>query len=626
MRAISGSEMRDTDPPPPRRWIVLARVSAVVGLALVVTALWAAPFSWRLESDIGLRALYGLRGTLDTPQEALIVGIDRNTISDLRFEAEGGFARMPTLGACLSKDAREALGEASNVDRLPRAIYACLIERLSAQGAELIVLDVLFNTDDRDSDPQFAEAIAASGRVLLFEHVEISAATNGMPLRTSPRAPFAEAALGTGLFLVNAPNDGPIEGVATRLPDLPDLQSLPRLAWSAMTGQPPPPESGTRALWLYGPPGTLARISLDAALADNGALPDLQGRAVFVGAFTPDIPDVEDHFTVAMDGRRSLRMSGVELMATDYLNRLHDQPLERPSRAVGAALVFGLALLLFTLPYLLRGRAGIPAVLGLALLTGAGVAFLFVEARLWLALATPLLIGTPLAVLLGLWLRYSLAREIVWVSTPSGHGKRRLDQGQAERDLLRDDWATVVFADLIASTKLAETNGTEAYATALQHYYDAAYEAVSQAGGMVVEYQGDGIYALFGRTSTGEDHAARALQAISALCRAVEGYRVPGPDAPWRMRLRIGVATGGLLIGDVGARRHFSYKGTGETVIVAHRLQELAREHDSGHGHIVLAEAETITAAGTLGMGLQDLGEAHLPGKTVATQVWRVWL
>ncbi len=71
-----------------------------------------------------------------------------------------------------------------------------------------------------------------------------------------------------------------------------------------------------------------------------------------------------------------------------------------------------------------------------------------------------------------------------------------------------------------------------------------------------------------------EDHAARAVEAARALQALVSGRDFDG----WRLRLRIGVATGAVAAGTVGGATSRTYTVYGDTVNVAQRLERLNKE------------------------------------------------
>src|ERR671923_837799 len=94
--------------------------------------------------------------------------------------------------------------------------------------------------------------------------------------------------------------------------------------------------------------------------------------------------------------------------------------------------------------------------------------------------------------------------------------------------------ATVLFADLVASTELGEQD-PERTRRLLDRFYDAMAEEVELAGGTLEKFAGDAVMAAFGVPTALEDHPERALHAALAMRRRV------GEEFAGRLELRIGV-------------------------------------------------------------------------------------
>ena len=132
----------------------------------------------------------------------------------------------------------------------------------------------------------------------------------------------------------------------------------------------------------------------------------------------------------------------------------------------------------------------------------------------------------------------------------------------AERKLV-----TVLFADLVGSTALADDEDPERVRARLDVFYDAMAEEITRAGGTVEKFAGDAVMAVFGAPTAHEDHAERALHAALAMQhRLAEMF---GGE----LALRVGVNTGEVA---VGAAREGSSFVTGDAVNVAARLEQAA--------------------------------------------------
>ena len=110
--------------------------------------------------------------------------------------------------------------------------------------------------------------------------------------------------------------------------------------------------------------------------------------------------------------------------------------------------------------------------------------------------------------------------------------------GAAERKL-----ATVMFADLVGSTALAEQEDPERTRVLLERFYDAMADEINRAGGTVEKFAGDAVMAVFGVPEALEDHAERALHAALAMQERLKAV------FDGRLELRIGVNTGEVVAG-----------------------------------------------------------------------------
>ncbi len=142
----------------------------------------------------------------------------------------------------------------------------------------------------------------------------------------------------------------------------------------------------------------------------------------------------------------------------------------------------------------------------------------------------------------------------------------------AERRLV-----TVLFADLMGFTTIAERLGEEGTHSFIEPILDLMAEAVEEHGGTVKDFTGDGIMALFGVPAALEDGPLRACRAVlrmherlARVASELEGRHGVRPHA------RVGINSGPIVVGQVRHGSGMRVSAVGDTVNLAARLQGLA--------------------------------------------------
>ena len=178
---------------------------------------------------------------------------------------------------------------------------------------------------------------------------------------------------------------------------------------------------------------------------------------------------------------------------------------------------------------------------------------------------------------------------------------------------------SVLFADIVGFTTLAETMEPEALSHFLGTVFTFAADAIFAEGGTLDKFIGDAVMAFFGAPIDQPDHARRAVSAAVRLLDAVGRWNVERTargELP--VAVRIGVNTGNAVVGDIGSDRRVDYTVLGNTVNVAARLEE----HVAGANEIVVGEETARQAAGYA--EFEPMGEFRLKGLSRGLPVWRV--
>lgn len=174
---------------------------------------------------------------------------------------------------------------------------------------------------------------------------------------------------------------------------------------------------------------------------------------------------------------------------------------------------------------------------------------------------------------------------------------------------------TVLFSDLVGSTKLSNELDPEELRDVLQRYQNLVGAAVRSYDGYVAQFLGDGIVAYFGWPQAYEDQAERAVRASLNVMSAIQKSNAENDP---RIEARIGIATGHVVVGDlVGGVVTDTESVVGDTPNLASRLQDVG-----GPGDIVI-DQRTRNLIGQA-FDLEALGQQSLKGFPRPINVWRV--
>ena len=172
--------------------------------------------------------------------------------------------------------------------------------------------------------------------------------------------------------------------------------------------------------------------------------------------------------------------------------------------------------------------------------------------------------------------------------------------------------ATVLFCDLVGFTSLTESLGAERIVTLLNEYFEAMVEILERHRGVVTQFQGDAILATFNVPVADPEHAAHALRAAIEMQAAVQRREFSGQS----IANRIGINTGRIVAGAVGAKGRLSYTVHGDAVNRAARLEALNKELGTS---ILVSRA---TATRVEGFDLRPMGEVSVRGQTERAAVY----
>lgn len=145
---------------------------------------------------------------------------------------------------------------------------------------------------------------------------------------------------------------------------------------------------------------------------------------------------------------------------------------------------------------------------------------------------------------------------------------------------------SVMFIDLAGFTGMSERLG-DRIIPLLSRYLDVVSAQIQDGGGTIDKFIGDAVMAFWGAPSPNPEHAADCCRAALACQRAVEAADI-ADDRGEKVRIRIGINSGDMLVGNIGSEVRLNYTVIGDAVNIASRLESTNKSYGST---IIIGEA-----------------------------------
>ena len=187
---------------------------------------------------------------------------------------------------------------------------------------------------------------------------------------------------------------------------------------------------------------------------------------------------------------------------------------------------------------------------------------------------------------------------------------------------------TVMFTDIVGFTPQAEELPEQETADMLNHHFALLGTCIENDQGVIDKYIGDCVMAVWGGLSAMEDHADHAVHAALEMGRVIREDNLQRIAAGHTVvRLRVGIHSGPVVVGNIGAPGRVNYTVVGDTVNVAQRFEQLGKEFMADDEDvIVLVSGDTIEAMKHPEV-LGDLPTPelrHVKGRDEPEQVYRL--
>lgn len=377
----------------------------------------------------------------------------------------------------------------------------------------------------------------------------------------------------------------------------------------------------SRFLNFYGPPGTVITISYyhilelqEKTLSEQKQF-DFSGKAVFIGLSERSLPEQRDGFYTVFSHSSGLDLSGVEIAATAFANLIEEKPLQPISFWAHLIVLFLWGVVIGIVCYYLPTLIAVVAALGLSVGYFFFSEYQFRTTGSWYPLVLPLLIQSPLAFFSAVgWKSIDINRE-------RRHIKKALEYYlpvKAVEQIMKNlgDFKTskqlvhgiCLYTDAEKYTSLSETISPEELSNFMNNYYEALFKPIKQHGGVVTHIAGDSILAIWVKESSDSTLGIQACQAGLEIAKAVDQFNQSSDKL--KLPTRIGLHSGNIMLGSMGAMDHYEYHPIGDIVNTSERIQGLNKYL----GTRILVSEEVIGQLG--GFLTRELGKFLLVGKT----------
>lgn len=602
---------------------LIKKLGVALLITVVSTVIFTAVASWNPLNKWQLKLTNHLYGHGEPSENIVLVGIDSYSFSD------------------------EGLGRFDNWDR---TYYANVIENLETAGAKVIGFDLTFInesqgiseetlTDISESNDSATDAWKETKSYLKNPHPSDQALANTLEKYDNVMFMSGVGSVETGI--VNLPmldlfKDRVLEVHGFYIPDDDDLWRRIPLEVTDINGDVFPAMSkkaselylgktldleGDLLINFVGPADSYKIISFADVYNNNFSPEDVKDKIVLIGSTTRS---VEDHFATPTTTNEFL-MPGVEAHAHAIQTILEENYLREQSVA-GQAITIAILTLALTAAVMF-----FPIFLGLAA-TAVIIAGHQLSGQIFFDHGLIINFVYPTLALLAAYLAttlYKFMTEIREKTELKGAFSKYVNKDLANKILENPELLklggekrviTVFFSDIANFTHFSEQCEPTALVEQLNEYFEVMAGVILKNNGNLNKFEGDAIMAFWGAPLDEPNHAILAAQ--SALeCRAA----LTDLHARWQaegkplLDFRVGLSTGEVIAGNVGASERFDYTVMGDIVNLGARLESANKEYGT---HVMIPDA-TVAELGDA-FALRRLDRLRVKGKDAPVDVYEL--
>ncbi len=380
---------------------------------------------------------------------------------------------------------------------------------------------------------------------------------------------------------------------------------------------------------FYGPPQTITTIPYYQALQKYGeslGSPEsisLKDKAVFIGHSPKFQHEQKEMFFTVFSEPSGLDLSGVEIAATGFANLLEDLHIEPPSMAALGALLFFWGVGIGIVSRLVPVVPSISLVIGLSIAYLTVALSLFSHSGMWYPLVVPLFVQSPVA-LLG---------SFLWTFIEGNRERRNIEKAleyYLPNDLVNKlaknisafnltsqlVYGICLWTDAEQYTTLSEQMNPRELADFMNRYFQILFDPVKRHGGVISNVVGDSVLAIWVAPQPDSELRRKACSAALDISDAIIRFR-QSTELPL-LPTRIGIHSGHILLGNVGAIDHYEYRPIGDIVNTATRIEGINKFLRTR----ILASSEVVHQLE--GILIREIGSFIPAGKSNALNLYEL--
>lgn len=219
----------------------------------------------------------------------------------------------------------------------------------------------------------------------------------------------------------------------------------------------------------------------------------------------------------------------------------------------------------------------------------------------------------------------SMLTGLKWLEAyvPKPLVRRLIESGVGQHMASEDRIVTVMFVDIAGFTIASEHMQAADVADMLNEHFDLIGSCIEQQNGTIDKFIGDGLMAFWGAPEDQPDHADRAVRAAELISHTIkQGNQARSKAGLPARRIRIGIHTGPVVVGNIGMSSRLGYTIVGDTVNVASRLEQMGKTVRPEQDVVVTLSASTHKALTDHTVIFERLGLRKVPGRKESIEVY----